>query len=198
VACLQVVRGREVRCSHAPGSIPLYLRASHQKQSNCSYCLTPSRATVAGDHSKSIAPSIFTEVPNMNLLGRTSVKIEGAMDFEWSPATVAREGVKQWLRVRTISFEGTLIIPTRAGLLPISGVQKQSNCSLQGQSLSIYELPNMNLLGRTSVKIEGAMDFEWSPISGVQKQSNCSYCLTPSRATVAGDHSKSIAPSISV
>jgi translation initiation factor 3 subunit B len=24
------------------------------------------------------------------------VKIEGAMDFEWSPATVAREGVKQY------------------------------------------------------------------------------------------------------
>lgn len=34
---------------------------------------------------------------------------------------------------------------------------------LQGQSISIYELPNMNLLGRTSVKIEGVNDFEWSP-----------------------------------
>ncbi|KAJ6028769.1 Eukaryotic translation initiation factor 3 subunit B [Penicillium herquei] len=34
---------------------------------------------------------------------------------------------------------------------------------LQGQSLSIYELPNMNLLGKTSVKIEGVNDFEWSP-----------------------------------
>ncbi|KMU91100.1 eukaryotic translation initiation factor 3 subunit B [Coccidioides immitis H538.4] len=31
----------------------------------------------------------------MNLLDRTSVKIEGVMDFEWSPATVQREGVKQ-------------------------------------------------------------------------------------------------------
>ncbi|KAJ5887610.1 Eukaryotic translation initiation factor 3 subunit B [Penicillium taxi] len=34
---------------------------------------------------------------------------------------------------------------------------------LQGQSISIYELPNMNLLGRTSIKIEGVSDFEWSP-----------------------------------
>ena len=34
---------------------------------------------------------------------------------------------------------------------------------LQGQSISIYELPNMNLLGKTSVKIEGVNDFEWSP-----------------------------------
>ncbi|KAL4763487.1 translation initiation factor eIF3 core subunit b [Aspergillus foveolatus] len=34
---------------------------------------------------------------------------------------------------------------------------------LQGQSISIYELPRMNLLGKTSVKIDGVMDFEWSP-----------------------------------
>ncbi|KAH9844435.1 Eukaryotic translation initiation factor 3 subunit B [Teratosphaeria destructans] len=33
----------------------------------------------------------------------------------------------------------------------------------QGQSISIYELPRMNLLERTSVKIEGIMDFEWCP-----------------------------------
>ncbi|KAL4884430.1 eukaryotic translation initiation factor 3 subunit B [Aspergillus karnatakaensis] len=36
------------------------------------------------------------ELPRMNLLGKTSVKIEGVMDFEWSPATVARDGVKQY------------------------------------------------------------------------------------------------------
>ncbi|KAI9728967.1 MAG: Translation initiation factor 3 subunit b [Chrysothrix sp. TS-e1954] len=32
-----------------------------------------------------------------------------------------------------------------------------------GQSLSIYELPRMNLLDKTSVKIEGLVDFEWCP-----------------------------------
>ncbi|KKK18694.1 eukaryotic translation initiation factor 3 subunit B [Aspergillus rambellii] len=36
------------------------------------------------------------ELPRMNLLGKTSVKVEGVMDFEWSPATVNREGVKQY------------------------------------------------------------------------------------------------------
>lgn len=34
------------------------------------------------------------EVPNMNLLDRTSVKVEGVNDFEWSPATVTRDGIK--------------------------------------------------------------------------------------------------------
>ncbi|PVH96012.1 eukaryotic translation initiation factor-like protein 3 subunit B [Periconia macrospinosa] len=33
----------------------------------------------------------------------------------------------------------------------------------QGQSISVYELPRMNLLDKTSVKIEGVMDFEWAP-----------------------------------
>ena len=32
-----------------------------------------------------------------------------------------------------------------------------------GQSISVYELPRMNLLEKTSIKIEGIMDFEWSP-----------------------------------
>lgn len=33
----------------------------------------------------------------------------------------------------------------------------------QGQSISVYELPRMNLLDKTTIKIEGVMDFEWSP-----------------------------------
>ncbi|KAF1996071.1 eukaryotic translation initiation factor 3 [Amniculicola lignicola CBS 123094] len=33
----------------------------------------------------------------------------------------------------------------------------------QGQSISVYELPRMNLLDKTSIKIEGVMDFEWAP-----------------------------------
>lgn len=32
-----------------------------------------------------------------------------------------------------------------------------------GQGISVYELPRMNLLDKTSIKIEGAMDFEWCP-----------------------------------
>lgn len=34
---------------------------------------------------------------------------------------------------------------------------------LDGQSISIYELPKMILLDKTSIKIEGVRDFEWSP-----------------------------------
>ena len=34
---------------------------------------------------------------------------------------------------------------------------------LQGQSISVYELPRMNLLEKTSIKVEGVMDFEWAP-----------------------------------
>lgn len=32
-----------------------------------------------------------------------------------------------------------------------------------GQSISVYELPRMNLMDKTSIKIEGIMDFEWCP-----------------------------------
>jgi translation initiation factor 3 subunit B len=32
-----------------------------------------------------------------------------------------------------------------------------------GQSISVYELPSMKLLKKTSIKIEGVVDFEWSP-----------------------------------
>ncbi|CAL8579791.1 Translation initiation factor 3 subunit b [Xanthoria parietina] len=34
---------------------------------------------------------------------------------------------------------------------------------LDGQSISVYELPKMVLLDKTSIKIEGVRDFEWAP-----------------------------------
>ncbi len=33
----------------------------------------------------------------------------------------------------------------------------------QNQSISVYELPRMNLLDKTTIKIEGIVDFEWAP-----------------------------------
>ncbi|CAI4216076.1 unnamed protein product [Parascedosporium putredinis] len=33
----------------------------------------------------------------------------------------------------------------------------------QGTSISVYELPRMNLLDKTSIKIDGVMDFDWAP-----------------------------------
>ncbi|KAK7521924.1 eukaryotic translation initiation factor-like protein 3 subunit B [Phyllosticta citriasiana] len=34
---------------------------------------------------------------------------------------------------------------------------------VQGQSISVYELPRMNLLEKSSIKVDGIMDFEWAP-----------------------------------
>lgn len=34
---------------------------------------------------------------------------------------------------------------------------------LDGQSISVYELPKMTLLDKTTIKIDGVKDFEWSP-----------------------------------
>ncbi|KAK4100447.1 eukaryotic translation initiation factor 3 subunit B [Parathielavia hyrcaniae] len=36
------------------------------------------------------------ELPRMNLLDKTAIKVEGVMDFEWAPATPRREGVKEY------------------------------------------------------------------------------------------------------
>ena len=33
----------------------------------------------------------------------------------------------------------------------------------QGASISVYELPRMGLLDKTSIKIDGVMDFDWAP-----------------------------------
>ena len=45
---------------------------------------------------------------------------------------------------------------------------------LEGQSISVYELPKMNLLEKTTIKIEGIKDFEWSPAT-VQRDGVKSY-----------------------
>jgi len=44
----------------------------------------------------------------------------------------------------------------------------------QGSAISVYELPSMHLLGKTSIKIEGVVDFEWAP-SSVKRDSVKSY-----------------------
>ena len=35
----------------------------------------------------------------------------------------------------------------------------------QGSAISVYELPRMNLLDKTTIKIDGVMDFDWAPSS---------------------------------
>jgi translation initiation factor 3 subunit B len=36
---------------------------------------------------------------------------------------------------------------------------------IQGSSISVYELPRMGLLDKTTIKLDGVMDFEWAPSS---------------------------------
>ncbi|KAB5522155.1 eukaryotic translation initiation factor 3 subunit B [Coniochaeta sp. 2T2.1] len=36
------------------------------------------------------------ELPRMNLLDKTTIKVEGVMDFDWAPATVQRDGYKDY------------------------------------------------------------------------------------------------------
>ncbi|KAJ5108325.1 Eukaryotic translation initiation factor 3 subunit B [Penicillium angulare] len=59
------------------------------------------------------------ELPNMNLLGRTSVKIEGVNDFEWSPATVTREGIKQYEQLLCFWTPEIGSNPARVGMMSV-------------------------------------------------------------------------------
>lgn len=53
----------------------------------------------------------------------------------------------------------------------------------QGQSISVYELPNMGLLDKTTIKIDGVQDFDWAPASvqreGVKKSEQLFTYWTP-------------------
>ncbi|KAL3496487.1 eukaryotic translation initiation factor eIF2A-domain-containing protein [Aspergillus germanicus] len=59
------------------------------------------------------------EAPRMNLLGKTSVKVEGIMDFEWSPATVSRDGVKQYEQLLCFWTPEIGSNPARVGLMSV-------------------------------------------------------------------------------
>ena len=52
-----------------------------------------------------------------------------------------------------------------------------------GQQISIYELPNMGLQGKKSMKIEGVVDFEWCPQGDKDKDES-------EKATKSGKPSK--------
>ncbi|KAL4948286.1 eukaryotic translation initiation factor eIF2A-domain-containing protein [Aspergillus filifer] len=59
------------------------------------------------------------ELPRMNLLGKTSVKVDGVMDFEWSPATVNRDGVKQYEQLLCFWTPEIGSNPARVGLMSV-------------------------------------------------------------------------------
>ncbi|KAH6675250.1 eukaryotic translation initiation factor 3 [Plectosphaerella plurivora] len=53
----------------------------------------------------------------------------------------------------------------------------------EGQSISVYELPGMGLLDKTTIKIDGVQDFDWAPASvqreGVKKSEQLFTYWTP-------------------
>ncbi|KAK2733726.1 Translation initiation factor 3 subunit b [Myotisia sp. PD_48] len=86
------------------------------------------------------------ELPRMNLLDKTSVKVEGIMDFEWSPATVQRDGVKQYEQLLSYWTPEIGSNPAKVGLMSIPSKEivrtrnlfNVSDVKLHWQSQGVY------------------------------------------------------------
>ncbi|RYP61413.1 hypothetical protein DL771_010143 [Monosporascus sp. 5C6A] len=63
------------------------------------------------------------ELPRMNLLDKTTVKIDGVMDFEWAPATPQRDGVKQYEQLFCFWTPEIGSSPARVGLMSLPSKQ---------------------------------------------------------------------------
>ncbi|KAH7369468.1 eukaryotic translation initiation factor 3 [Plectosphaerella cucumerina] len=59
------------------------------------------------------------ELPNMGLLDKTTIKIDGVQDFDWAPATVQREGVKKAEQLFTYWTPEIGSNPAKVGLMSI-------------------------------------------------------------------------------
>lgn len=59
------------------------------------------------------------ELPRMNLLDKTSIKIEGIQEFEWAPATVQREGPKVYEQLLCYWTPELGSNPAKVGLMSI-------------------------------------------------------------------------------
>ncbi|TDZ68219.1 Eukaryotic translation initiation factor 3 subunit B [Colletotrichum trifolii] len=59
------------------------------------------------------------ELPRMNLLDKTSIKIEGVMDFDWAPATVQRDGIKTYEQLLSYWTPEIGSNPAKVGLMSI-------------------------------------------------------------------------------
>lgn len=59
------------------------------------------------------------ELPRMNLLDKTSIKIDGVVDFDWAPATVKREGVKHYEQLFCFWTPEIGSNPARVGLMSV-------------------------------------------------------------------------------
>jgi translation initiation factor 3 subunit B len=63
------------------------------------------------------------ELPRMNLLDKTAIKIDGVMDFEWAPATPRREGVKTYEQLFCFWTPEIGSNPARVALMSIPSKQ---------------------------------------------------------------------------
>ncbi|KAI1370960.1 eukaryotic translation initiation factor 3 [Hypoxylon crocopeplum] len=63
------------------------------------------------------------ELPRMGLLDKTTIKVEGVMDFEWAPATPQREGVKQYEQLFCFWTPEIGSNPAKVGLMSIPSKQ---------------------------------------------------------------------------
>lgn len=63
------------------------------------------------------------ELPRMNLLGKTTIKIDGAMDFEWAPSTPQRDGVKTYEQLLCYWTPEIGSNPAKVGLMSIPSKQ---------------------------------------------------------------------------
>ncbi|KAI1758935.1 eukaryotic translation initiation factor 3 [Hypoxylon sp. FL1150] len=63
------------------------------------------------------------ELPRMTLLDKTTIKVEGVMDFEWAPATPQREGVKQYEQLFCFWTPEIGSNPAKVGLMSIPSKQ---------------------------------------------------------------------------
>ncbi|KAH6995956.1 eukaryotic translation initiation factor 3 [Ilyonectria sp. MPI-CAGE-AT-0026] len=63
------------------------------------------------------------ELPRMNLLDKTSIKIEGVMDFDWAPATPRRDGVKEYEQLFCYWTPEIGSNPAKVGLMSIPSKQ---------------------------------------------------------------------------
>jgi translation initiation factor 3 subunit B len=59
------------------------------------------------------------ELPRMNLLDKASIKIDGVVDFEWAPATVSREGIKNYEQLLSFWTPEIGSNPAKVGLMTL-------------------------------------------------------------------------------
>ncbi|KAM7192470.1 putative eukaryotic translation initiation factor 3 subunit 9 [Rhypophila sp. PSN 637] len=63
------------------------------------------------------------ELPRMNLLDKTAIKIDGVVDFDWAPATVQRDGVKTYEQLLSFWTPELGSNPAKVGLMTLPSKQ---------------------------------------------------------------------------